>query len=153
MGRLAPTAVVAAWLLVGCSSVPVAQRANDEGNVAYYARDFDAALARYEHALDAALRAGDTQYAAIAMFGMARTYAQRCDAGDADAWFRKSIAAREALPDIRHAHLTQNQLEYGRFLASWSRDKEAVLLYDRAMPVLESKGMAQSDPVGGRPCP
>ena len=52
------------------------------------------------------------------MFGLGRSYAQLCLEKEAENWFKKSIVARESLPDIKYAHLTANLFEYGRFLAS-----------------------------------
>lgn len=146
--KSAVSIVVFATLLSACAQMPPAQQANYEGNVAYYSHRYDDALAKYERSLAVAEKTGDKQYAAIAMFGLARTYAQLCQENNAEKWFKQSISAREALPDIRHAHITQNLLEYGRFLASWSRKSEAVRLYDRAMPLLESLGMEKEDPLG-----
>ena len=146
--KSAVSVAVLASLLAACAQMPPAQQANYEGNVAYYSHRYDDALAKFERSLAIAEKNGDKQYAAIAMFGMARTYAQLCRESNAEKWFNQSISAREALPDIRHAHITQNLLEYGRFLASWSRKSEAVSLYDRAMPLLESLGMEKEDPLG-----
>lgn len=139
---------VATSLITACAQLPPAQQANYEGNVAYYANRFDEALAKYQSALTLAEQNGDKQYAAIAMFGLARTYAQLCQESDAENWFERSIAAREELPDIDHAYVTQNLLEYGRFLVSKSRYSEAVTLYDRAMPLLHSLGAEWEDPLG-----
>ncbi len=148
MYKSAVSVVVLASLLTACAQVPSPQQANDEGNVAYYSQRYDDALARFGHALAVAEKNGDQQYVAIAMFGLARTYAQLCQESDAEKWFNASIAAREALPDTPHAYITQNLLEYGRFLASWSRQSEALSLYDRAMPLLESLGLEEGDPLG-----
>jgi len=142
-------AAVAVIFLASCvEDVPREQRANYDGNVAYYAKRYDAAIEDYKRSLASANQAADPQYAAIAMFGLARSYAQLCQVADAEKWFKQSIAAREALPNIRHAHLTQNLLEYARFLTNSARYSDAVSLYDRAIPLLESQGMEAEDPLG-----
>jgi tetratricopeptide (TPR) repeat protein len=140
---------IAAIPLVTCANdVPREQQANYDGNVAYHSKRYDAAIEDYKKSLSLADQAGDRQYAAIAMFGLARSYAQLCQVAEAEKWFKQSIAAREALPNIHHAHLTQNLLEYARFLVGLGRYSGAATLYDRAIPMLESLGMEADDPLG-----
>jgi tetratricopeptide (TPR) repeat protein len=132
---------VTSLLATACSvltGVTPTSQANSEGNNAYLAHRYDEALVKYQRSLAAAEQSGDKQYAAIAMFGLARTYAQLCQENNAEKWFKQSISVRETLPDNRNAYITQNFLESGRFLASRSRNEDAVKLYDRAMPILES---------------
>lgn len=142
------TGVLLALMFSGCAQVPSAQRANYEGNDAYYKQRYDDALDKYQRSLTLANEKGDKQYAAIAMFGLARTYAQLCLDSEADRWFKQSIVAREKVVDIEYAHLTQNLLEHGRFLVSSKRNAEAVAQYDRAMSMLEKSDIAKLDPMG-----
>jgi tetratricopeptide (TPR) repeat protein len=125
-----------------------AMQANHEGNVAYYAQRYEEARANYERALAFAEKSGNKEYEAIAMYGLARTQAQLCQQPSADKWFQQSISVREKLPDTQDSNLTQMLLEYGRFLASWSRHSDAVKFYDRSMPILASVGIEKIDPLG-----
>ena len=146
--RLCCIAIYSSFVLVvACASAPPAERANADGNGAYLSGKFNDALSEYEQALKLATDSGDKQYAAIAMYGLARTNARLCNVPLAEDWFKKSIAARESLPDERSAYLTQNLLEFARFLLAQGRVAEGVLLMDRAVPRLEWLGVAGSDPI------
>jgi tetratricopeptide (TPR) repeat protein len=141
----------ATLLITSCTAltgVPPAGQINAQGNDAYLARRYDDALEKYQRALAAAEQSKDKQYEAIAAFGLARTYAQLCQVNNSEKWFKQSISIREALPDRRDAYMTQNFLEYGRFLAGQGQNEDAVKLYDRAMPILESLEMEKRDPLG-----
>lgn len=148
--RAAVFGVVIALVMAACAQQPASpQRVNWEGNIAYYTKRYPEAVTKFELSLALAEKNGDKQYAAIAMLGLARSYAQLCLEQDAEQWFKKSIVARESLPDIEYAHLTVNLFEYGRFLASWGRAMEAAGLYERALPLLDaSSTMQKDDPFG-----
>jgi len=123
--------------------------ANESGNRALNAGRYEAALKSYEKTLKLSEDAGDTQYQAIAMYGLARANAQLCRATIAEKWFQDSISLRESIPDDpRRAFLTQNLIEYARFLISRDRPKEAIPYFERAVPMLEDMNIEQMDPIG-----
>ena len=134
--------------LASCAHTPSALDLNDLGNRYYHAGQYEKALGNYHHALDLAAKSGDAQYEAIAMFGMARANAQLCHPSEAEKWFTRSIEARRKLPNLNEAYLTQNLLEYGRFLRSQSRRSEAVAMFDQAMPMLQKLNIELRDPKG-----
>jgi tetratricopeptide (TPR) repeat protein len=121
--------------------------ANADGNAAFAARQYETAIRKYQQALNLAVEAGDKQYEAIATFGMARTYGQLCEVDQAERAFWKSISLRESLPDQKYAYLSQNLLEFARFLIAQKRVHDAVPLIDRAIPLLEKLEVAKSDPI------
>jgi len=122
-------------------------RANAEGNRAYFAGKFPDALTKFEVARRAASEAKDEQYTAIAMYGLARANAQLCKADFAEKWFRASIELREKIPDDKYAMVTQNYLEFARYLLSRGRTAEAVPYMDRSVPNVERLGVESSDPI------
>ena len=122
--------------------------ANAGGNRALDAGRYAVALEKFENARKLAEDAGDARYRAMAMYGLARAYARLCRATLAEQWFRESILLREAIPDDPHAFLTQNWIEFARFLVSIGRTEEASEYFARAVPKLESMGIEQIDPIG-----
>lgn len=122
-------------------------QANAEGNREYYRGDFAGAHSKFEKALRIASEQRDDQYRAIAMYGLARASAQLCNLADADKWFLASIELRERLPDEKHAMVTQNYLEYSRFLAAHGRTAQALAYMDKAVPNLEKLGVESADPI------
>lgn len=123
--------------------------ANAQGNRAYDAGKFERALDKYQQALNLAVAAGDVQYRAIAIYGMARASAQLCRTTEADAFFRQSISLREGIPDDpQKAYLTQNWIEFGRFLFVNNKPAEAVSYFAKAMPALEDLDIEGMDPIG-----
>lgn len=122
--------------------------ANAEGNKAFAARQYDEALRKFQQALKLAIDADDKQYEAIATFGMARSYGQLCEVDQAERAFWKSISLREGLPDQKYAYLSQNLLEFARFLIAQNRVQDAVPLIDKAIPLLDRLDVAKSDPIG-----
>lgn len=134
--------------LASCAHAPTAINLNAFGNRYYYAGQYKEALTSYRTALNLAQKNGDAQYEAIALFGMARAHAQLCHASEAEKRFIQSIDARRKLPDLNVAFLTQNLLEFGRFLRSQSRGTEAVVLFDEAIPILREQNFEARDPRG-----
>jgi tetratricopeptide (TPR) repeat protein len=123
--------------------------ANTSGNRALDAERYEVAIKDYEKALRLAEDAGDVQYRAIAMYGLARANARLCRTTLAEKWFRDSISLRESIPDVpKSAFLTQNWIEFARFLLSLGRAEEAATYFERAVPKLESMGIDQIDPIG-----
>jgi tetratricopeptide (TPR) repeat protein len=123
--------------------------ANASGNRALDAGRYEVAIQSYEKALKLAEDAGDAQYRAMAMYGLARANAQLCRTKLAEKWFRDSISLSESIPDIpQSAFLTQNWIEFARFLSSVGRTEEAAAYFERAVPKLESMGIEQIDPIG-----
>lgn len=122
-------------------------KANAEGNRAYFQGRYEEALSKFELARSLASKDGDKQYEAIAMYSLARANVKVCRLTDADRWFKAALSAREALPDDKYAMLTQNLLEYARFLFATGRPSEAVPLVERAVPLLQNIGIEQSDPI------
>ena len=130
-----------------CAQSKAVINANAEGNKAYYLQDFESAFGKFELALKLATESENSQYRAIAMYGLARTSAQLCKISSAEKWFRESIALREKLPDDRYALLTQNIVEFSRFLLANKRVEDAVPYMSKAIPLLESLEIEKSDPV------
>jgi tetratricopeptide (TPR) repeat protein len=126
---------------------PHYQDVNWEGNEAYFSKNYKKALKLFNEALELSIKQDDKQYQAIAMYGLARTSAHLCKLEESEEWFLKSIRSRESLPDQTSAHLTQNLLEYSRFLMAHNRDDEAIPYMDRAIPKLEELGIEDSDPI------
>ena len=134
-------------LIGGCVWDPSTQNSNFEGNKAFAAGRFGDARSHYEVSLRLATEAGDAEYAATAMYGLARANAKLCNVAEAEKWFRNSIAARESLSDSRDAHISQNFLEFARFQLAQGNVEEAVRLMDRAAPHLESPVVTHQDPI------
>lgn len=123
--------------------------ANARGNRALDTGEYEEALKFYSEALKLAEKDDSLQYRAIAMYGLARANAHLCRVDAADQWFRDSISLRESLPDEPAiAWVTQNWLEYARFLYSRGRNNDAVSYFGRAVPVLEKMGIEEMDPIG-----
>jgi tetratricopeptide (TPR) repeat protein len=122
--------------------------ANAEGNRAFAAHRYDEALRMFQQALKLAIDVGDKQYEAIATFGVARSYGQLCAVDQAERAFQKSIALREGVPDQKYSYMTQNLLEFARFLMAQNRFSDAVPLIDKAIPLLDRLDVAKSDPIG-----
>jgi tetratricopeptide (TPR) repeat protein len=122
--------------------------ANQDGDQALDAGRFEDALRSYGKALTLAERAADAQYRAIAMYGLARANAHLCRTVPAEKWFRESIALRETLLDDGSATVTQNWLEFARFLRSAGRPEEAVPYFERAVRKLDSMHVERMDPIG-----
>lgn len=118
----------------------------DRGNRALGNGQYEQAVQSFGKAL--AKAEGNNDQEAMAMYGLARANAQLCRDAAAEQWFRDSIAIREKVPDRQGAWLTQNYLEFARFLAAKGRASEAVEYYGRAIPLVEALGIEQSDPVG-----
>jgi tetratricopeptide (TPR) repeat protein len=133
---------------VALGSSRAAENANASGNRALDRGKLDVALKKYQKALQRAKADGDRQYEAIAMYGLARANARLCMLEEAEKWFRESIATRESLPDEPIAYLTQNWIEYGRFLQAHDRHNDAAKFFALAMPRLEALGIEASDPIG-----
>ncbi len=139
-------------LLTGCTSATMTQVtsalwANAEGNRAYYQGKYEYALSQFENSLELAKASNDAEFATISMYSLARTYRQLRDFVAAEEWFKKSIAAREQLLDSKYARISQNLLEYARFLLARDRTAEAIPLFERAIPRLDSAGVDKSDPI------
>jgi tetratricopeptide (TPR) repeat protein len=124
-----------------------AQSLNAQGNQAYFAGKYDEALNKFQAAEQAATSSGDRQYQAIATYGMARSNVQLCEIDAADRLFKRSIELRNALPDVQYGRVTQNLVEYSRFLLSLDRPREAVPLMERAISDLDATGLSTSDPI------
>jgi hypothetical protein len=122
-------------------------KANDEGNKAYNAKDFPLAAEQFALALKLSTDEKDQQYQAIAMYGLARSSGQLCRVAEAEDWFKQSIAAREKVPDGPQARVTQNLLEYSRFLLAQKRFEDAAPLMTKAYVLLEKLGAEQADPI------
>jgi tetratricopeptide (TPR) repeat protein len=149
LGRTRRTTILfsclSALVFVQCA---VAEDPIAKGNRSLNAGHYDEALEAYSKALS---RAKDDRFAqerAIAMYGLARTNARLCRVDTAEKWFRDSIALRETLPDVLGlAWLTQNYLEFARFLLSRGRTEEAAEYMGRAIPMLDDLGLEYSDPI------
>ena len=135
--------------LVACASPTPRSAAslNAQANQAYFSGKYSVALEGFEAARNAAKVTSDAQYEAIATFGMARANVQLCKFSAATELFQKSIQLRSAIPDIRFAKVTQNLVEYARFLLSVNRPLEALPLMEQAIPDLEISGIANTDPI------
>ena len=120
---------------------------NTDGSRAYFQGNNDEALAKYEAARKAAKDAGDQEYEAIAMHNLARTYIRVCKPQEAARWYAESIKVRELLPDHPDASITQSLVEYARLLIATDQAKDAVAPMERAIPKLETSGIASSDPI------
>jgi tetratricopeptide (TPR) repeat protein len=149
LGRTRRTTILlsflSALLFVQCAAAedPIAK-----GNRSLSAGQYDEALKAYSKALSRAESDKFAQTRAAAMYGLARTNARLCRVDTAEKWFRDSIALRETLPDVTgHAWLTQNYLEFARFLRSRGRTEEAVEYIARAIPMLDDLGLEYSDPI------
>jgi tetratricopeptide (TPR) repeat protein len=119
------------------------------GNRALDSERFETAVKRYERALTRAAEEGNKQYQAIAMYGLARANAHLCRVSLAERWFLDSIALREMIQDDPQiAFLTQNLIEFARFLVANGRLEDAVPYFSRSVPMLENLGIEQSDPIG-----
>ncbi|WP_395373425.1 hypothetical protein [Marinicella sp. W31] len=141
--------LVAVGFFASCAHRATAVDMNDLGNSYYDVGDHKRALGSYRIGFTLAEKKGDLQYEAITMYGMARSSARLCQTSEAEEWFMRSIEARRKLPNLHEeAYLTQNILEFGRFLSSQSRNLEAVALYDEAMPMLKRLEVEYSDPNG-----
>ena len=132
-------------VILGQSSLAV--KLNAEANRAYYQGRAEEALGKFEAARKAASDARDRQYETIAMYGLARANIKLCNPREADRWFKASIEARDALPDDEYAQVTQNLVEYSRFLLVLGRPAEAIPLMERAIPKLDSIDLGASDPI------
>ncbi len=120
-----------------------------KGNRSLNAGQYEEALKAYSKALSWAKDDRFAQERAMAMYGLARTNARLCRVDTAEKWFRESIALRESLPDVSgQAWLTQNYLEFARFLMSRGRMEEAAQYMARAIPLLDDLGLEYSDPIG-----
>jgi len=135
--------------LAACASPapPSASALNAKANQAYFAGRYHDALEGFESARALAKSTVDGQYEAIATFGMARANVQLCHFNAASDLFKDSIRLRSSLPDIQFAKATQNLVEYARFLLSVKRPQEAIPLLERAIPDLETSGIATTDPI------
>lgn len=151
MNMLAIKQLLGFFLIVicmSCSTVSQQQQLNFEGNNAYLSARYQEALHRYEKTLDAANKNKDQQYIAIAMYGLGRTNIKLCRLGEAEAWLKQSIAARDALADSDEAYITQNLLELSRLYIAQERYTEANVFLDRAVPILYRLRLERSDPIG-----
>lgn len=142
-----------ASLLLAATAVTAQSRAvvsaNAKGNRDLDTGRYEDALKNYTKALNRAEDEGDAQYQAMAMYGIARANARLCRTDIAEKWFRDSIALRETLPDQPEgAWLTQNYIEFARFLLSRGRTEEAARYFGQAIPKLEDMGIEQMDPIG-----
>lgn len=149
-GRIRRTTILLSFLsalmFAQCAAAvdPIAK-----GNRSLNAGQYDEALKAYSKALSRAKDERFVQDRAIAMYGLARTNARLCRVDAAEKWFRDSIALRETLPDVTDsAWLTQNYLEFARFLLSRGRTEEAEEYMARAIPMLDDLGLEYSDPIG-----
>jgi tetratricopeptide (TPR) repeat protein len=122
--------------------------ANAGGNRALDVGRYEVAIEKYEKARKLAEDAGDSQYRAMAMYGLARANARLCRVTLAEQWFRDSISLRETIADDPHAFLTQNWIEFARFLLSIGRTEEGSEYFERAVPKLESMDIEKIDPIG-----
>lgn len=148
MKRTFRVAFLTACSLLFATGVYAQVRENSQGNDAYDAGKFALALEKYQKALSRAEKAGDVQYRAMATYGMARASAQLCKIDEAIALFRESISIREGIPDDPdRAYLTQNWIEFGRFLVANNRPADAVPYFAKAVPRLEALGIESSDPI------
>jgi tetratricopeptide (TPR) repeat protein len=118
------------------------------GNEAFSGRQHERALSKYDEALRLAVEGGSKSSEAIALYGLARTSAHLCRTAEAERWFLRSIALRETLPDTERALLTQNYLEFARFLQARGRTAEAISYVKKSLPMLEQLGIEARDPVG-----
>lgn len=147
MKRKSHLASFAIFSLVVATGVHAQERENTQGNAAYDAGKFQLALEKYQKALQRAEKAGDLSYRAMATYGMARANAQLCKLDEAEALFRESISLREGIPDNSQAYLTQNWIEFGRFLVANNRPADAIPYFAKAVPRLEGLGIESSDPI------
>jgi len=146
--RLALVATASAALAACAAPAPLSALAlNAKANQAYFAGRYAEALEGFESARTSAKSTGDSQYEAIATFGMARANVQLCQFNAASNLFKDSIRLRSSLPDTQFAKATQNLVEYARFLLSVKRPQEALPLMERAIPDLEASGIATTDPI------
>lgn len=135
-------------IVSGCATVPREQQLNFQGNVAVERGNYQAAIENFEQAYEAANESGNTQYAAIAAYGLGRSYGYSCSFDRSVEWFKKSIALRKAIPDSRIAYLSQNYLELARLYFSRQRWSDAIDNFDHAMPLLQSQNVETTDPIG-----
>lgn len=140
-------AFLAIFSFLLATGVHAQARENNQGNAAYDAGKYELALEKYGKALQRAEKSGDVSYRAMALYGMARANAQLCRIVEADALFRESISVREGIPDNSQAYLTQNWIEFGRFLVANDRPADAVPYFAKAVPRLEALGIETSDPI------
>jgi tetratricopeptide (TPR) repeat protein len=133
--------------LIGCAVTPNSEQLNAQANRAFYSGQLEIAAKAYSQAMTDAQKEGNKQYEAIAMYGLARTNAKLCHIAEADRWFRASIEARDKLPDDPYALITQNLVEYARFLMDTERPALAVPFMDRAIPKLDATGIQVTDPI------
>lgn len=106
-------------------------------------------MKRFERALAQATESEDRLHQAIAMYGLARANANLCHIAEAEKWFLGSIEVRESIPDDEETgYLTQNLIEFARFLVANDRPEDAVPYFERSVPMLEELGIEESDPIG-----
>jgi tetratricopeptide (TPR) repeat protein len=147
MKRTFLTSFLTACSVLFSAGVHAQARENNQGNDAYDAGKYELALDKFQKARSRAEKAGDVQYRAMAIYGMARASAQLCKTTEAEVLFRESISIRESVPDDSKAYLTQNWIEFGRFLVANNRPAEAVPYFAKAVPRLEALGIESSDPI------
>jgi tetratricopeptide (TPR) repeat protein len=123
------------------------QQLNYEGNIALKTQNYQLALDRYQASLTEAQKAGDGQYSAIAMYGLARTNGYLCNFKAAEEWFQKSILLRETLPDESGAKLSQNIFELARLYVSAKEWNKAKAQFERAFPLVEDH-IEKTNPLG-----
>jgi tetratricopeptide (TPR) repeat protein len=140
---------MSAAALAACASPapPSASALNAKANQAFFAGRYAEALEGFVSARALANSTGDRQYEAISTFGMARANVQLCHFNAASDLFKDSIRLRSTLPDLQFAKATQNLVEYARFLLFIKRPQEAIPLMERAIPDLETSGIATTDPI------
>ncbi len=140
--------IIVLILFSGCASVPKQVQINHEGNIALENKNYTLAKDKYQTALQLARKKGDRQYEAIAMYGMGRSHGYLCEYDEAKKWLLDSIALRKSISDSSDAYLSQNYLELARLSVSIEDYSGVVKQFESAIPLLESLGLEDTDPIG-----
>src|SRR5262245_32138113 len=149
LDRTCRTTILLSFLLaVVLVQTAAAEDPLSKGNRNLAVGQYEAALKAYTKAFDQSKSDKYAQTRASAMYGLARTNARMCRVDIAEKWFRDSIELRETLPDMPgYAWVTQNYLEFARFLEARGRMGEAAEYIARAIPKLDELGLEYSDPI------
>ncbi len=136
-------------LVTGCASTShTSQELNWSGNIAYDQMQYDVAKNYYEKAIQLAKSSNDTEYEAIAMYGLAKANGRLCNFKQAESLLKKSIQIRNNLSDTDNAKITQNIFELGRIYIVQKDWGMALVQYEKAVPMLEKFDMEEIDPIG-----
>lgn len=134
-------------LITGCVAIPPSKGIG-EGNLAYDQGNYEKAKNLYMSGLKVATSQKWKPHIATSKYGLGRSYGQLCNFELAEKYLKEAAALERKISNGKGVHLSQDYFELARLYYGYNKYSEAVVYFKKAIPLVETLGIENSDPIG-----